>query len=189
VTQTIVSASVVGQTGLSASLALNMSYGTSRQSPQFARACCKAPQHAASAIRAQEFAVPSKIKPKPTATCGVSGRFVFHMKFRFAEAHSSGVKKLLLSGGTPKPDHGALFQKTGNADRPRRRRRDLQRSSFQIDFKWELASLFSRVPSDHGQVVWHPEKSIQDAPLWVTRQSKQVSVLRLGRPVQVELSR
>ena len=51
----------------------------------------------------------------------------------------------------------------------------------------ELASFVSRVPSNHGHVVWHPEKSSQDIPPWV-RHSAQVSVTVLGNPVQLELS-
>ena len=43
-----------------ASPTFSRSYGTSRRRPRFARACCKAPRHAASAIRAQEFAAASK---------------------------------------------------------------------------------------------------------------------------------
>ena len=59
--------------------------------------------------------------------------------------------------------------------------------------KQELASFRSRVPESNqlsagaygdGHVVWHPEKSSQDIPPWVTRQSMQVSVSVLGNPVQ-----
>jgi len=52
----------------------------------------------------------------------------------------------------------------------------------------ELASFVSRVPSNHGHVVWHPEPSSQDIPPWV-RHSTQVSVPALGNPVQSELSK
>ena len=52
----------------------------------------------------------------------------------------------------------------------------------------ELARFVSRVPSNHGHVVWHPEPFSQDIPPWV-RHSTQVSVSVLGNPVQSELSK
>ena len=55
--------------------------------------------------------------------------------------------------------------------------------------EWELASFVSRVPSNHGHIVWHSEASCQDIPPSLTRQSKQVSVLILGNPVQLVLSK
>jgi len=53
----------------------------------------------------------------------------------------------------------------------------------------ELARFVSRVPSNHGHVVWQPAASSQDIPPWVTRQSMQASVERLGSPLQLELSK
>ena len=53
----------------------------------------------------------------------------------------------------------------------------------------ELASLSREFPSNHGQVVWHPEPSCQEFPPSLTRQSKQVSVSVLGNPVQFELAK
>ena len=45
-------------------------------------------------------------------------------------------------------------------------------------------------PSNHGHVVWHSQNSsCQDIPPWVSRQLKQVAVINLGVPVQLELSK
>jgi len=56
---------------------LSTSYGTGRQPARFARACCKAPQRAASAIRAPEFVVLSK---NPASRAGREGTRPFHAR-------------------------------------------------------------------------------------------------------------
>jgi hypothetical protein len=56
---------------------ISTSCETDHQPAWFAPACCKAPRHAASAIRAQEFAVPSK---NPASRAAREGTRPFHAK-------------------------------------------------------------------------------------------------------------